>query len=221
MSIKRGVIWDMDGVLVDTGEFHYQSWQRTLPKYGIHFSREMFNSTFGMTNASILAEVSGRDIKPELVSEISDLKERNFRAAIRGQVEPLPGVLQWLQALAAQGYRQAIASSAPPANIQAILGELEVEKLFDAILSGSALPGKPDPTVFEMAAKRIQVPPSQCVVVEDAVAGVEAALRAGMKCIAVTTTNPRSKLSGADIIVSRLDELAQDVFARLTAADRP
>jgi beta-phosphoglucomutase family hydrolase len=216
-TAKQGVIWDMDGVLVDTGEFHFQAWSRALPEFGIPFTRQLFRDTFGMNNAGILEVLLGETPAPELLAEISERKEQLFRRAVRGRVQPLPGVLAWLERLKAAGMRQAIASSAPPANIDALVGELGLRDYFDAMVSGFDLPGKPDPAVFLKAARRIGVPPERCVVVEDAVAGVEAARRAGMKCVAVTTTNPAQVLKGADVIVERLDALPPDTFERLLA----
>jgi beta-phosphoglucomutase family hydrolase len=214
-TAKQGVIWDMDGVLVDTGEFHFQAWSQALPEFGIPFTRELFTATFGMNNAGILEVLLGQTPTPELMAEISDRKEQLFRQAAQGRAQPLPGVLAWLERLKAAGMRQAIASSAPPANIDALVDELGLRDYFDAIASGFDLPGKPDPTLFLKVARLIGVPPERCVVVEDAVAGVEAARRAGMKCIAVTTTSPAHALNEADVIVERLDALPLDTFKRL------
>ena len=214
---RQGIIWDMDGVLVDTGEFHFPAWSQALSEHGIPFTRELFQTTFGMNNAGILAVLLGQAPPPELLAEISDRKERLFRQAVRGHAQPLPGVLAWLERLRAAGRRQAIASSAPPANIDALVDELDLRTYFDAIVSGSDLPGKPDPAVFLKAAHLIGVLPERCVVVEDAVAGVEGARRAGMKCVAVTTTNPAQALKEADVIVERLDALSLDTFERLLA----
>jgi len=208
----QGVIWDMDGVLVDTAEFHFQAWSQALSEHGIPFTRELFTATFGMNNASILQSLR---VSPTLRVSVSDRKEQLFRQAVRGRVQPLPGVLAWLERLEAAGVQQAIASSAPPANIDALVDELGLRDYFDAIASGSDLPGKPDPTLFLEAALLIGVPPERCVVVEDAIAGVKAARRAGMKCIAVTTTNPAHALNEADVIVERLDVLPPDTFERL------
>ncbi|MBL7184293.1 MAG: HAD-IA family hydrolase [Anaerolineae bacterium] len=216
-AARQGVIWDMDGVLVDTGEFHFQAWSQALSEHGIPFTRESFRATFGMNNAGILEVLLGETPALELLAEISDRKERLFRRAVRGRAQLLPGVLAWLERLKAAGTRQAIASSAPPANIDALVDELGLRTYFDAVVSGFDLPGKPDPAVFLKAACLIGVPPERCVVVEDAVAGVGGARRAGMKCVAVTTTNPAQALKEADVIVERLDALPLDTFERLLA----
>jgi HAD superfamily hydrolase (TIGR01509 family) len=205
----------MDGVLVDSGEFHFQAWSQVLPEYGLQMPRALFQATFGMNNAGVVSTLLGRRPDPELLDELGERKEQRFRQVVRGHVRPLPGVRFWLERLKAEGVSQAIASSAPPANIDVIVDELGLRLYFAAIATGYDLPGKPNPTLFLKAARQIDVPPERCVVVEDAVAGVEAARRAGMRCIAVTTTNPTQALGDADVVVGRLDELPLDTFKQL------
>jgi HAD superfamily hydrolase (TIGR01509 family) len=207
----------MDGVLVDSGEFHFQAWSQVLPEYGLQMPRALFQATFGMNNAGVVSTLLGRRPRPdpELLDELGERKEQRFRQVVRGHVRPLPGVRFWLERLKAEGVSQAIASSAPPANIDVIVDELGLRLYFAAIATGYDLPGKPNPTLFLKAARQIDVPPERCVVVEDAVAGVEAARRAGMRCIAVTTTNPARALDEADVVVGRLDELPLDTFKQL------
>ena len=206
MTIK-GILWDLDGVLMDTGEFHYQAWAHTLAAFQIPFSRELFRETFGMNNRGILERLLGHPPGQALYMQISDQKEEMFRRVIHGQVKPLPGVLETLHYLDSKGLRQAIASSAPPGNIDALVDELGLRDCFNAIVSGSALAGKPAPDVFLLSARAIGVSPQDCLVIEDAVTGVEGAKRAGMRCLAVTNTNPAEKLSQADFVVASLDQV--------------
>lgn len=208
MATLKGVIWDMDGVLVDTGEFHFQSWMITLAPYGIPFSREIFNNTFGMNNEGILKLLKGEEFDPQMINEIGERKEITFRQQIRGQVKLLPGALNLLKSIREENIPQAIGSSAPQKNIDAIVGELELKDYFAVLVSAAEMPGKPDPAVFLAAAQGIHAPAAQCIVIEDAIAGVEAARRAGMKCIAVTTTNSAASLHAAHRIVNRLDEIS-------------
>ena len=215
MTLKRGVLWDMDGVLVDTAEFHFQAWSQVLPDYDLRMSRELFQSTFGMNNAGGVSTLLGREPEPAFLAELGERKEQRFRQVIRGHIQPLPGVCHWIERLKAEGAPQAIASSAPPANIDVIIDELGLRSYFTAIVTGYDLPGKPDPTLFLKVARQIDVPPERCVVIEDAVAGVQAAKRAGMKCIAVTTSNPARALDGADVVVESLDALPPDAFDQL------
>ena len=216
----KGVLWDMDGVLVDTGEYHFQSWLAVLPDYGIPYDREAFERTFGMNNPGTLRALTGRDLPPEVVEEIARRKEETYRAALRGQATALPGAQAWLARLKERGYRQGIASSTPQANIDVVVSELDIARYLDVIVSGAEMAPKPDPAVFLTVAEQLGVPPERCVVVEDSRAGVEAARRGGMRCIAVTTTNPPEALQTADVIVDRLDQLPDDVFERLLDAKR-
>ncbi len=218
LTDSRGILWDMDGVLVDSGEFHFAAWSAVLAEYGIPFSREQFRSTFGMTTQGTLAVLCGERLDAALAVEIGERKERAFRDAVRGHARPLPGVTGWLARLQRAGYRQAIASSAPPENIAVLVEALQLDRYFEALVSGFDLAGKPDPALFLKTARLLGVPPERCVVVEDAVVGVVAARRAGMKCVAVTTTNPAEALAAADVVVERLDLLPADTFECLLPA---
>ncbi len=117
MTVLGAVIWDMDGVLVYTGEFHFQSWVATLPEYGIEFSREDFRTTFGMNNEGILRLFLGERFTKDLYTEISDRKERNFRKAIRGKVQLLPGVLTLQKALRHANISQSVGARSSPISI--------------------------------------------------------------------------------------------------------
>ncbi len=205
MAKLAGLLWDLDGVLVDTSELHYRSWQEALAVQDVEFSRAEFRETFGMNNAGILRRLLGKRYSAELYRQISEKKESAFRDSLKGNVALLPGARALLIAVREAGISQAIASSAPFANIQALVDELRFAEYFDALVSGAEMPGKPNPDVFLEAARRIDAPASSCLVIEDAVAGVQAAHRAGMKCLAVTTTNSRQDLAEADRIVDSLE----------------
>lgn len=211
-------IWDMDGVLVLNADVHYEAWTQTLGRYGVGMSREWFEQTFGMNNQNLLRQLYDGRLSPEQIDEIAERKEEAYRRLIKGRVQALPGVKEWLARLSRDGWRQAVASSGPMANIAAVLGELAVWSEFDAVLTGARLPrSKPDPAIFLQAAAAVGVPPGQCVVIEDSMVGVEAARNAGMKSIAVTTTHPAEELRAADRVVDRLDHLPPDAFAGLVA----
>lgn len=204
-----GVLWDMDGVIVDTGKFHFLSWMKTFEESGVPFDEKVFNRTFGMNNTDILEWVLGYKPDPDEIARVSDRKESIFRQLITGKAELLPGIKKWLDYFNENGAKQAIASSAPIKNIEVLLDELSINHLFDVIVSGAELPGKPNPDVFLKAAEAIGIPPERCIVIEDAIAGVEGAKRAGMGCIAVTTTNPAEKLAKADLVFTHLEEMSE------------
>ncbi len=203
------VIWDMDGVLVDTGEAHFESWHQVFAERGVPLGRADFERTFGMNNAGILALLIDEELTADEVQSIGDRKEVLFRQLVQGKARPLPGVLEWLDRLKGLGIRQAIASSAPQENIDAIIAELGIGDMFQECVSGAHLNGKPDPATFLLAARRLGMAPEQCLVIEDAHVGIEAARRGGMKCVAVCTTHAASELADADLVVDRLSGLSE------------
>ena len=207
------VLWDMDGTLVDSEEYHWLSWRDTMAAEGIPITHDQFVVTFGQRNDSILPRWLGDGATPDRIQRIGDAKEELYRKLVReGGLVPLPGAADWVQRLQAESWRQAIASSAPRANLDVVLEVIGLARCFDALVSAEDVTvGKPDPQVFLKAASRLGMPPSQCVVVEDAAAGVEAARRAGMRSIGVS----RKTALEADVAVSSLAELAPNVFVRL------
>ena len=211
----HAVLWDMDGVIVDTFDAHYRSWQQTFDELSQPFDLETFRRTFGMNNRLILTTVFERDLSEKFIARVSDRKEELFRAGIKGSAKLLPGVRAWLKRFAEMGVKQAVASSAPQANIDALLDELGVRDFFQAEAAGATLKGKPDPAVFLLAAQQLGVEPAHCLVIEDSVAGVEAARRGGMKCVAVQTTNPAAKLRGASLVVKDLTMFNEKHLQRL------
>ena len=142
---QYAIIWDMDGVLVDTGEYHFESWVKTFNQLGIPFSEEQFRATFGMNNAGILEIICGKKLPPDQEKRLGDFKEEVFREAIKGKAALLPGTEDALKNFSEWNLKQAIASSAPPKNIEVLVKELEIGKYFDALVSGWDIPGKPDP----------------------------------------------------------------------------
>lgn len=209
----EAAVWDVDGTLLDSAEHHFRAWQTLAVEVGGAFTREQFTATFGRRNPEILREVFDPAMSEERVAELAGRKEDLYRAAVRAEgVQLLPGVAALLEGLADAGWRQAVGSSAPKANLDLLLGVTETLPYFAAIVSGDDVTrGKPDPQVFLTAAARLGVEPRRCVVFEDAVAGVQAAKAAGMKCVAVTTAghHPAAalKAAGADVVVETLAEI--------------
>jgi len=191
----RGIIWDLDGVLADTGEAHFQAWAGVLSERKIPFDRSTFDRVFGMNNRGTLTELLGRPPTEEDLARIADRKEILFRELAEGLVRPMPGAIRLLDELEGAGWSQAVASSAPQENIDLVVDTFNIRHYFATILSGAGLPrGKPGPALFLQAARALRLAPERCVVVEDAPVGVEAARCAGMPCIAVATTRPREPL---------------------------
>ena len=154
--------------------------------------------------------MAGRGHPPGIDRELGNHKEELFRRSVRGHVRLLPGVVDWLKRAQARGYRQVIASSAEMANIVAVVEELQIGNYFEALVAGAFLPrSKPDPEIFLNAAASVGASPAVSLVIEDGIVGVEAARRAGMRCIAVTTTHPAAKLAAADLVVPDLSMLGR------------
>jgi HAD superfamily hydrolase (TIGR01509 family) len=217
MSASRAVLWDMDGTLIDSEEFHWISWRNTLADEGITITHEQFLSSFGQRNDSILPRWLGAAATPELIEKIAKAKEELYRQLIiRNGISPLPGVADWVDRLHKQGWLQAIASAAPRANVEVVLQALSATHVFQAVVSAEDVHrGKPDPEVYLMAASRVGVPPERCIVVEDAVAGIEGARRGGMRSIGVSRNGHHL---GADVVVGSLDLLDSDAFEALLQA---
>ena len=211
----QAVLWDMDGVIVDTFDEHYRAWGRIFAELGKPFTLEDFRRTFGMNNRNVFRTLLGYDLAEEEFQALSDRKERYFRESIHGHNQMLPGVGEWLARFDAWGVRQALATSAPQENIDAHLAELGIAHWFTVLVSGEKLPGKPDPAVFLRAAELLDKAPQHCLVIEDSVAGVAAAKAGGMKCVAVLTTNPPEKLIAADVVVKNLRDLTEEMVERI------
>ncbi|MDQ3071389.1 MAG: HAD-IA family hydrolase [Acidobacteriota bacterium] len=209
----RAVLWDLDGTLVDSGELHWRAWRDTMGAEGVTITREMFDATLGWKNDPILRAWLGDAATDEQKTRIADDKERAYRDAVAAEgLQAARGARRWIERLHAAGWRQAIASSAPRANIDAVLAAIDLGHDFTVIVAGEDVTlGKPDPQVFLLAAERLGVPPDRAVVVEDAAAGIEAATRAGMKSIGVS---PKTKLE-ATIQVRALTDLTRELWESL------
>jgi beta-phosphoglucomutase len=216
----NAVVWDVDGTLVDTAEMHFDAWVRLAKEMGRPFSRHDFALTFGRRNPEIIRYLFHDEFTDAEVQEIGDRKESYYRAEAEKGVQLLPGVHELLDGLRARGVRQAIGSSAPRANLELILRITNSAHYFDAVVAmEDTTRGKPDPQVFLVAAGKLDIRPNRCVVLEDAVAGVQAAKAGGMKCIAVAFVghHPKEKLkaAGADRVIDRFSEIAADDVIRL------
>jgi len=211
MNAARAVLWDMDGTLIDSEAFHWISWRDTMAHEGITITHEQFLASFGQRNDSIIPQWLGAAATPERIERIANAKEERYRDLVRKKgISPLPGVASWVHRLQEQGWLQVIASAAPLPNIEVVLEALAAGYFFQAIVSAEDVRrGKPDPDVYLTAASRVGVPPARCIVVEDAVAGIEGARRAGMHSIGVSHDGENL---AADVVVTSLDLLDADAF---------
>jgi len=215
-----GVIFDVDGVLVDSAAAHCRAWQQLGDEIGTPFSPALFQQTFGQRNASIIPLWLG-DVTPERLASLSDRKETLYRQLVRdGAIRVFPRAPELLAELHGSGAAVAIASSGPRANVSLIVEVLGTQASIDAVVSTEDVTdGKPHPEAFLTAAARLRLVPQRCAVIEDSVHGIEAARRAHMLAIAVLTSTARASLSaaGADVIANDVSALTVAQLQRLIA----
>ncbi len=200
-------IFDHDGVLVDSFEFHKDAWFELGRRTGLVFTAEFIHETFGMTNPSILRRLLGDSLGEVEMRRYSDLKEVCYRDVARGRIRLMDGIREVLDRLTAEGVELAIGSSGPLANLELTVSECGLAGRFAAIASLEDITrGKPDPQVFLVAASKAGALPARSVVFEDAPVGIQAAKAAGMYGIGLTTTHPSATLeqAGADHVVESL-----------------
>jgi beta-phosphoglucomutase family hydrolase len=205
---RKAFLWDLDGVIIDSGADHFESWRQALAARGVTYTSEQFASFFGMRDDLIIKRVMGPTVTDPLVHSIAEEKERLYREMVRGSAQVFPGVLPLLAAMKNGGYRIALGTSAPMDNVQAVLPQLGLSGAFDALVCGQDVSeGKPSPEIYLKAAERVGAEPADCIVFEDSPHGLEAARSAGMKCVAVTNTHPAQELAAADRVVGSLEEI--------------
>ncbi len=214
------IIWDMDGVLVDSAGLHYRAWRQTIQdELRRDMSEDDFNSTFGLRNSEMLRDYLGYELSEDAVNRLADRKEALYRDLIHTHgLTLLPGVLAWLKQAHTAGWRQAVASSAPRANVEAVVDAVAIRRYFSAMISAEDVhKGKPDPEVFLAAARKVDVTPGNCIVIEDAPFGILGARQAGMRCIGVLTTHPSLD---ADIVINCLEDIRFEYAADLVSKPR-
>jgi beta-phosphoglucomutase family hydrolase len=215
-SRLEAVVWDMDGVIADTAEYHYQAWKYVFKERGVVYSKAEFMPFFGRRHDTIIRAVLGDSLPKKELEAITEEKQQNYRRRVADNIRSMPGAITLIKSLHNHGIKQAIASSAVPQNIEIIIRGLSIAECFQKIVHGMEVKeGKPSPQIFRMAAKRLKVEPENCAVIEDAIAGVAAAKRAGMKCVAVTNSHPKIRLKNADLIVESLEKVSINDLQKL------
>ncbi len=203
------VIFDFDGVLFDSSAQHKLGWETLAAETERILPDDHFERSFGMRNEQVIPNLLGWTQDDAEIATLADRKEEIFRDIIgKDGIKPLPGVIPFLELLRASNVPTVIGTSTPKVNLDCIFGHSDVRHYFDAFVTSEDVRcGKPDPEVFLKSAERLGYEPSRCIVFEDAHVGIEAGLAAGMKVIAVATTNAAEELTRAHRVVHRLDEL--------------
>jgi beta-phosphoglucomutase len=220
--MTSAVIFDMDGVLVDSYAAHFASWREACAERGVTMTEAAFAAGFGRTGAEVLRELWPGPIGPAELAAIEDAKEQRYRAMIGDAFPAVDGARELVESLAAAGFRLAVGSSGPPENVALVVDRLGLAGCFGALVTGrDVVRGKPDPQVFALAAERLGVRPEHALVVEDAAVGIAAAHAAGMLAVGyVGTGRTAGELAAADLVVRSLRELDPAVVRELLGRRR-
>ncbi len=209
---KLAFIFDMDGVLTDNMRFHADSWVELFKDYGLEGldAQRYLVETAGMKGLDVLRYFLDPGISEAEAEHLTELKDFLYRVKSRDLIKPMAGLSEFLDAAAARDIRLGIGTGAGPRNIEYVLGLLNLTGTFQAIVNPHHVPnGKPHPDIFLRAAELLEIDPSACIVFEDAIPGVEAARKAGMKCVAVTTTNRAEAFSSFPNIVRIIEDFSE------------
>jgi HAD superfamily hydrolase (TIGR01509 family) len=220
---EMGVIFDVDGVMVDSYRAHFKTWQLLATRVNRTISEQQFAARFGRTSRAIMTELWPElELTDVAIQCLDDRKEADYREIVSQNFPAMPGVQDLIHALHTTGIRLAVGSSGPPENVSLALEKLGAARLFQAVVTGKDVHrGKPDPEVFLIAARRLDIDPSRCVILEDSPAGLSAARSAGMTSIGVCSSgHTHEQLADADKIVKKLSEVSPQIIADLLSRQR-
>lgn len=208
-------IFDMDGTLVDNMHFHAAAWKEMLAENGLEIDTDEFLvKTAGKTNREIIPRFFP-DVSDEGLIELGDRKEDLYRALFLPELKTVDGAIEFLSESQKLGIKMAVATAAPNANMEFILDGLDLRKYFTAITTAADVKnGKPDPEVFLISAKKLGIAPGRCIVFEDALNGFEAAHRAGMRSVGISTVNSIEEIRALPSVIA-----AQADFTESKPAD--
>ena len=214
---QQCVIFDMDGVICHTNPDHAKAFEAFFDKYQISHSQQEFEDhMYGKHNGYIMSHFFNRPITGEELKKLEDEKESMFREIYKDKVETIPHYLQFLDELKSRGFKTAVATSAPRANLDLIVNALKIEDKMDSMMASQDVQNhKPDPEVYLKSAERVGVSPSDCVVFEDSFSGVTAGLNAGMKVVGVLSSHTKAQLPPCNFYINDYSEVNADKILEL------
>jgi beta-phosphoglucomutase len=209
MSELKAALFDIDGTLMDNNEYHKMAWMQYLEGQGREMSDEEFKKNVsGRTNLDAVQRIYGKEMSDEEASKYYLAKEEIYRKLYRPYISPIHGLLEFLKDLHDRGIVMAIATSGIQVNIDFMFQHIPIKQYFkEVIQSKDITKGKPDPEIFTKAAQAVGFPPEDCVVFEDSLAGVKAAKKAGIKVVALTTSEEKKDLKKADLVIKNYNEI--------------
>jgi beta-phosphoglucomutase len=195
MQKFKGVIFDMDGVVVDNHRFHFKAWMKFSRQHNFELNEEIYRDKFnGKTNADLFKMIFG-EVSSDQMKAYAEEKEGLYKKLYLEHMEPMKGLLDFLEFLKSQRLKVALGTSAPPGNVDFVLDHLKLRQYFPVIVDGTQVEkGKPDPQVYQLCCMRMGLEPKDCVVFEDSLAGLESGMRAGCDVIAVATSHAAYEL---------------------------
>ena len=211
-----GIIFDMDGVIIHSNPLHIKAWRTILARENVSISEEDFtNIISGTTGDTAIRALVKRDLTQEEVNRINLSIDAEYRSMVKqmDELEPVEGLRDFLQCILRSGYKIAVATSAPTANVDLVMDKLRLREYFQLIVDKTGIThGKPHPEIYLKTLKQMDMPASQCVVFEDSLAGIRAAVGAGIKVIGVTTSHSDEELKGvgASVTIRNFDEMSTD-----------
>lgn len=211
------LIFDMDGVIVDSNPFHRKAWKVFSQKHNISITDEDLNSkVFGRSGHESLPTFFSHPLTSEQVSDFVKEIDKTFRELFAPHIKPVEGLEEFIIELRKQNYKYAIATSAPLENIDFIMESTGLRKYFDIIIDASQITrSKPSPEIYLITAARLNASPSECIVIEDSISGIESAVSAGMKVIGISTTHTAEELNHTDLIINNFNDLTIPMLNQL------
>jgi beta-phosphoglucomutase-like phosphatase (HAD superfamily) len=217
--LVRGAIFDWDGVIVDSSDLHLKSWEALANELKLPLPNDHFEKGFGKRNETIIPQILGWSKDPAQINHWGKRKEEIYRElGNKDGIKLARGSKDFLKQIPASTFRSSIGTSTERKNVQLAISQHDLSQYFlGAACSEDVLKGKPDPEVFLEAAKILSITPKSCVVFEDSPHGIEAAKRAGMKTVALTTTHPSTTFMhlNPDLQVASLANLGIDQVEKL------
>ena len=217
MNKEIAVIFDMDGVICHTNPYHSLAFREFFSTRNLAPTDEEFaQHMFGKSNSYILSHFLKRKIEGEELLQLEQEKEGLFRKIYEPNVEPISGLVEFINNLKNNGAKLGVATSAPYANLELILNKVPIREILRSIMAREDVKKhKPDPEVYLTSAKNLGISPDQCIVFEDSFSGVSAALNAGMKVVGVLTSHTKEELPPCNLYIDDYKDLSYDTISRL------
>lgn len=217
MNELFGVAFDIDGTIIDNNHYHYLAFAEFYKKRNRTLDKDYFVKNFnGKTNTDLMKFIFGEDLPAEESERLSQEKEAIYREIYAPYIKPVNGLMELLEALRKENVPMVIATSGMPVNVEFLFQHVPIKHYFKAVINSSHITnGKPHPEIYQLAAKRLNLAPSRCVAFEDSVSGIASAKTAGLKAIAVRTTETDEKLKNADLIIKDFSEVSVETIKNL------